>query len=503
MRKLRLLLRLKKYKDSVMSDLEELQHLALALEQRRKDALRNSIDALRPDTRMHEGQLELYTDVLSKKYKHYYLRSGNQASKTSSVVKLIACFFKDEKFPDGLPKWVRPKEWGNGPLTIVITCKSNRQIDDIWGRIEAFLDADEFKPHRPSGSLQSVTHKKNGNRIILVPYDNPTQANERLAGYSCMIAWVDELPTHTIISQLHRRVQAKSGMFFLTATPEAPSPEVKRIVDNAQAPLAKLYRWPMRINPLYHDEAKWQEILNSIKDLPLEKQRAILYGDWVQGDYSVFNTFSYETCVREPQNYSEGWRHVLGLDPAISSRFGYCLLAECPLSGQWYVVRAGYFEGLGGPTDYVRKEQETFRPYRIVRRIVDSANSWYIMEACRGGISYTHPWDKNNRRDDMIAKVNGAFGKTLFIAPWATEEVVGELTACQWNSTESGKIVNSHKYHVLDSLRYAVDMLPKFDPTQVQADTFDAWMLKQDAVWRQKQAAKKGSSGKMRIRSRW
>jgi len=484
-----------------MSNLEELQQLAIALEQKRKDVLRNAVDPLKPDSRMHEGQVDLYTDVLSKKYKHYYLRSGNQASKTSSIVKLIACFFKDEKFPDGLPSWVRPKEWGSGPLTFVVACKSNRQIDDIWNRIEGFLEHDEFKPHRPSGSLQSVTHKVNGNRIFFVPYDNPTQANERLAGYTAHLAWVDEMPSYQIIAQLHRRVQAKSGMFFLTATPEAPAPDVKRLIDNAQPPLAKLYRWPMRINPLYKSEEKWQEILNSIKDLPLEKQRAILYGDWLQGNYAVFNTFSYDRCVIEPPNYSEGWRHVLGLDPAISSRFGYCLIAEDPNTARWYVVRAGYFEGLGGPSDYVRKEQETFRNYRIVRRIVDSANTWYLQEASGKGITYTTPWDKNRRRDDMIAQVNNRLGADLFIAPWASAELVDEITACQWSETESGKIVNSHKYHVLDALRYAVDQLPKPDPAQMVPDTFDAWMLQQDAIWRKKQAAKK--SGRMKIRSRW
>lgn len=484
-----------------MSNLEELQHLAIALEQRRKDVLRNAIDPLKPDSRMHEGQKELYTDVLLKKYKHYYLRSGNQASKTSSIVKLIACFFKDEKFPDGLPVWVRPKEWGVGPLTFVIAVKSNRQIDDIWNRIEGFLEHDEFKPHRPSGTLQSVVHKTNGNRIYFVPYDNPTQANERLSSYSAHFSWVDEMPTYQIIAQLHRRVQAKSGMFFFTATPEAPSPDVKRLVDNTQAPLSKLYRWPMRINPLYKSEEKWQEILNSIKDLPLEKQRAILYGDWIQGTYAVFNTFSYDRCVIEPPNYSEAWRHVLGLDPAISSRFGYCLIAEDPNTSRWYIVRAGYFEGLGGPSDYVRKEHESFAKYRIVRRVVDSANTWYIQEASGKGVVYTTPWDKNRRRDDMIAQVNNRLGVDLYIAPWASSEVVDEITACQWSDSESGKIVNAHKYHVLDALRYAVDQLPKPDKTLVQADTFDAWMLAQDAIWRKKQAAKKNS--KMRIRSRW
>jgi hypothetical protein len=61
----------------------------------------------------------------------------------------------------------------------------------------------------------------------------------------------------------------------------------------------------------------------------------------------------------------------------------------------------------------------------------------------------------------MISKLQLALGGTLFISPHC-EDLVEELNTCHWSDTDPTKIVKAQKFHLIDALRYGIDLIPKF-----------------------------------------
>jgi len=486
-----------------MHDLEELQQTALALERLATKNLNDCIDAGVPKSRPHEGQQELLDDLWAHRFQHYYIQAANQVGKSQILCRLIAWMFFD-RWPSYMPQFSRPKEWGTGPLQMMLTSLSHKQIEQLHDRIISFGHVSEWRKITQSGTLQGIEHKTNGNKLLYTSVDNPVQARKRIQGFTLHAAFSDEMPgSHTIVEELHRRVQAKGGWYICSFTPKVSVPAFRNLVDNATAPLSRRYKWHLRMSPLYKSERKYQQVLQSIANLTTEERATILLGEWSSTDAAVFNAYTPDFCIAEFPEHQPGLRHVLGLDPALHSKFGVVLLAEHPATGVWYVVRTEYLSGLPAPSDYARYiKQQYFDKYNIIRTACDTADLGFVGEATKMGITLSQPYEKNNRKMEMIGKVNEALRSgRVKLATWASLDIGGELQSCRWGEEGNGRIVNSHKFHLLDSLRYIIDMLPKPDPAQMVPDTFDAWMLQQDAIWRKKQAAKK--SGRMKIRSRW
>jgi hypothetical protein len=210
-------------------------------------------------------------------------------------------------------------------------------------------------------------------------------------------------------------------------------------------------------NPIYTDEDK-ASILQSLEGYPEAYRRCVLEGDWMDDDFAVYTVPDH--AIRAPEGYHPGWRHVEGADPALQSKHGQILLAEDPKTNHWYVVKADYFQGILVPEDLVRAVTEKVKNYHVVRRVCDAASTWYIGQASKMGFTYETPYDKNNRKEEMMKQLQSALGHRLFIHP-SCQDLVAELASMQWSETSANRIVNSHSYHLHDALMYAWDCVPR------------------------------------------
>ena len=401
----------------------------------------------------------------------------SNSGKSQIAAKLASIFFQ-HKF-NLLPNLQVPKVWSQEPLLILIVGRTNKQLaENIWRKIRAFLPPSSYKELNSGGTLQSVESADGMAKILFVSMENPNQAVERIQSYVVHLAWVDEIPgSFKIIEELHRRTQARDGYFLATFTPKTSNPQIRRLVDGARAPLAKTYAFHMFDNPVYEDEQKRQGILDSIAHYPTAFQNTILSGDWLSEDNLVFY-WNADMMEREAVGYTPNWRHLVSDDPAHRSKHGHLVFAESPHTGDWYVLRAEYLEGTA-PSDLVAQVKAKTSDINVVRRVVDPAAAAYWTEAQKLGLTYTMPYHKANRKEEMIGKVQEALGRRLFVCPHCVD-LVDELTSYQRSEEDPKRIIASKKYHLIDALCYGWDMIPKFEAGQMHGyDSMDQWLLAQ------------------------
>jgi phage terminase large subunit-like protein len=427
--------------------------IATAAARYRQLALQECFDPVDLTSRPTSKQLECLRDIST--VAHRYATAGNQAGKSQLGAREAAWLFTDTH-----PFWKRPAHWGDEPLLLLVVGRTTKQVEEVlWRKISAFLDPDEIAVQRVGGVIQKVTHKKNRNTILFGSHHNEGEAREKLQAFVAHWAWVDELPGNVrLLEELHRRVQAKRGPFLATFTPKVPNPEIRDLVDNSRAPLAKKYQFSMLDNPIYSEDDK-QRIIQSLETYPESYRRTILYGDWYQGESSVYH-FDRATMIKAPENYHPSWRHVEASDPALQSKFGFTLWAEDPVKGGWYLIKADYIEGILTPDAILEEVLKRTAGVNIVRRISDPHEAWYINTASAKGISYVTPYNKNNRKGELIKGLQQALGKDCFVTPWCTD-FQREIETCQWSETSVDRIVNASSYHLLDSAQYFVDCKPK------------------------------------------
>ncbi|MDB4725782.1 hypothetical protein OAF54_00005, partial [bacterium] len=89
----------------------------------------------------------------------------------------------------------------------------------------------------------------------------------------------------------------------------------------------------------------------------------------------------------------------------------------------------------------------------------------YYKELARRGIKHRPVSDKANNKQRLIEDANVAFLKGKIRLTPAAALLEEELVACTWDEKVDGKIVNGSKYHLFDSLQYAVYGFPEFDPS--------------------------------------
>ena len=165
--------------------------------------------------------------------------------------------------------------------------------------------------------------------------------------------------------------------------------------------------------------------------------------------------------VATPPNYHQSWRHVESSDPAVSSKFGLSIFAECPVTGVWYCIRDDYIEGIAAPDDIVAEVKRRTSGINLVRRICDPHETWYLGQASKAKLSYICP-KKDGRKEEMIKNLQHALSSgKLKIAPWC-ERALDELERAQWSATDTNKarIVGGSKLHISDCLQYFVDLTP-------------------------------------------
>lgn len=430
-----------------MDDLQKKRHLAGML--RRKKMLRMQ-DCFNPrdlDSRPTEMQ-QVALDAINTHSERYVL-GGNQSGKSNLGGKECAMILTNTH-----SNWIKkPKH----PLLLLVVGKTHKILkEELWeSKIKPFLIEGTYKIGRDGQTMTSITHD-NGNRLLFFSHKSPEECREAVQSFVADWVWLDEMPSsYRLLTELHTRCQATSAPFLATFTPLLLNAEIKNHVDNGDRRLVKKIFLRTYDNPVYTEEQ-----LRDMKDkhaLMSEAERETrTEGAWFAGENAVYDFVDTRHC-ESPEGYHPMWRHLEAVDPAASGKAGYALLAEDPDTGIWYVMKDEYIDGKAGSelVDIVKKLTGTVN---CVKRVSDTM-TWFTKEAAIKNITYNIPYNKNNRKEELIKGLQEAItqGK-LKVAPWC-KLTIDEFISCQWS--ESGnRIINAQHYHLLDCLQYAVDAFP-------------------------------------------
>lgn len=433
------------------------RQIAAALQRLEKLQLKACMNPLDPKSRPTSTQKEIFDEFGA--IPTQWVIAGVRSGKTATAARLAAWVF--EGYWEHLPNI--GSEYKTKSKLMLFLGRTVKQLDEIsWGAVKKFLDPSIYKEKRTNEGVVSVENTTNGNKILFVSMEQSRQCRERLQGYTADFIWVDEMPgSAQIITEAQSRCFTTNGKFIATFTPLINNPQIKTIVENSTPPYSKKYKLVMFDNPQFINNPELKErVIAEFAHHPPQLARTYLYGEWSQGNNRVINWDPEYMQIPLPSTYHNGWVHVEGSDPAACSKHGLGIWAQDPETGYWYLVRSEYIKE-NDLTQTILKVKGITEGYNIVKRVCDSASAYYIQEARRHGLKYTIPYDKNNRRDEMLAKMNQSLGVTVFIPPHNTE-MIDEIIGCEYHEDGSGKIINSHKFHLLDQARYVIDCLPPF-----------------------------------------
>jgi hypothetical protein len=386
------------------------------------------------------------------------------------------------------PYWSMPEDWKNRPLQILVIGKSRSILEnELWfKKIKPFFAPLSWKEIRGGNVLQAVEHKKLGHRIIFLTHSDGSQkAIDNLQAYDADIVWLDEMPTkQAVLEETQRRARRPNTLWFATFTPKSVNVKIRKIVEAAKEPIAKRYRMSRLDVPGVDTDKALAELAGYTES----QKRTILFGDWSIGDEHVYGFDAETMVVNRPHDYSYTWRHVESTDPG-SNRGGLLVWAEHPDTKVWYCVVAEYIDGLRDPVAFYDRCQTLTQKYNIVRRVCDPAGTPHLGHAASRKCSppYMVPFAKNQGRKEELIKNFQKFlsnGK-LKIVEEACGEFIDELSNAQRNNT--GKIINSHAYHLADCAHYFSDLIPKptDDPVNLSRDEY---ILRQDDKRREAEA---------------
>ncbi len=381
---------------------------------------------------------------------------------------------------DTHPHWKMPEEWKDRPLQILVIGKSRSILEnELWiKKLKPFLG--DWKEVRGGNVLQYVEDRIRGHRIIFLSHSDGSQkAIDNLQAYDADIVWLDEMPAKlAVLEETQRRVRRPYTMWFATFTPKSINVKIRKLVEAAKEPTQKRYRMSRLDVPGADKDAIMQELAG----LTNAQKRTILYGDWAVGDEHVYDFQADDMSVDSlPAGYSKSWRHVECVDPG-SNRGGITIWAEDPYTNIWYCVKAEYIDGLRDPVAFYDYCQDLTAPYNIVRRICDPAATPHIGHAAARKCSppYMCPPNKNQgRKEELIKNFQKKLsGGQLKLVYGNCPDLIDELSQAQRN--DSGKIINSHSYHLADCCHYFSDMIPKPEATPHQMGYYEQLRYEMD-----------------------
>lgn len=408
------------------------------------------------------------------KIHHQYIRAGNQSGKSQVCARITSWVLAENH-----PTWKRPVSWSNEPLLLIIAGATGKQIEDsLLPKIESYLESGTYKIVRIGNIVQRLEHE-NGNRILFQSLENPQAARIRLQSYVAHLAWCDELPpTMDLIRELLIRTQARDGYNLFSFTPTVVNVEIQKYIDGLQSDNARVYRFKMMDNPIYKDESRKKKLQEQYAYLPADQQKMIFEGEWLSSDSQVYY-FDWDKMVETPVGYTRMWRHVAAVDPATQSKLGLTIWAEDPKTTVWYNVRAEYIEKIYIPTEIIKAVENILKDYNVTRRISDPEASWYINQASQMGHSYIGVFKKNGRKAELIAGLQERLGNgKAKLTPEASQLLISELQECRYRNREEGSIINSSKFHLLDSAQYFIDNIPRQEDRGIVASSHDEWLYK-------------------------
>lgn len=369
----------------------------------------------------------------------------------------------------------RPETWGAGPLTIMVIGRVGSQIEtELFDRkIKAYLEPNTYTIHRAGGTLQYIEHKQNGNRMLFFSHHNIVEAREKVQAFTTHFIWLDEMAdSASFINELKMRLATTGGRMIATFTPLVKSDDVRRMVDT-ETKFSVKYKLSMMDNPILREDPDLFERAMAEWPLMTEAERNTrLNGDWYMGDTCVY-TFDRDLHVEKPQNYQYSWRHVLSVDPAMSGNTGVSMWAEQPQTGIWFCVDAYYTSGLLSPLHLVDEVEKKHQHVNIIRRVCDPHENWYITTAATMGFKYLTVFNKSQRKKELIKNLQKDIDANMLkVSPNCTS-LIDEFISCQYSDTNEERIVNSSKYHLLDTAQYFNDLRPKFEPIQTTTPSLE------------------------------
>lgn len=464
------------------------RQLAAALSRLERLEKRDSFDPSIPDSKPTKAQQEFLNDI--GRIKQRIIRAGNRSGKSACPGREVAWILNEDH-----PFFKRPVTWSGTPILIIIAGQDRKMMEiELWGKkIAPFLNPTDWRESRVAGTLQYAENRKNGDKVIFLTHADSSEKNRKhMQGYTAHYVWVDEMPaSSSLYDEIRLRASAPDAMFVATFTPKFRSEEIKRAVDNTRMPFGKIYRLSRLDNPLY--KGKEEEIMAELEGYSDGYKRSVLYGDWFVGDSAVYQWLPEKMIEPPGDDYSLAWRHVVSVDPALKSKFGFTLWAERPKDGVWFLVKSRYIMDIFAPDDMVAEVKKEVEGFNLVRRISDPEASWFIGQASKAQMSFIYPPDKSNRKGDLMKNFQMALNEgKIKVAPWCTE-FMDEISSCQWSET-SDRIINASSYHIMDCCHYFVDLKPKYDAAHV-VQTWEAQLRNANAS-RKKQEAMKAKFSK-------
>jgi len=424
--------------------------LAAAKKKLRLKKLQECFDPNDLESKPTNKQTEVMEDILSTVK---VIRSGNQAGKTATGARETVW-----KFLDTHPYWERRPEWNKEPLTLVVSSEGHQQLVDIWEqKIHPFLDDSDITVEKDKGYLRRVIHKVNGNKILFIPHNS--NAQKKTQGLVCHDFWIDEMPSDKrFVDEALERVQSKQGQLRLTFTPTVINEDIRIWCDDMPKALGRVYILSRLDNPIYADRV--EELIAKYEGMPEAEKRMRLHGDWIKPQGAIFDWDKGRNYIPLPDSYNKGWEHIYGIDPAYSGYTGYVLFARDPDKLDWWLIKSGYIKGQA-PSDLVVESNKIMEGYNIVRKVYDPHESAFYKEAAKLRIYYTGVYNKTGRKAALVRNLQEmVMSGKLNIARGKNDEAIRELDSAQWSETSDGRIKNSTKYHILDSMQYVVDNLP-------------------------------------------
>lgn len=449
--------------------------------------LRNTYFAQAEDAKPFAKQVEVFQDAASIVCR--YVVAANQVGKTSIGAREIAWLFQDYH-----PYVDVQERLGPGPKTLMVVGQNIKMMTtELWeNKIEPLLVPGSYRVERPQGVLSRVINKQNGNRILFISHDNATTARKNVQGYVAQYVWIDEMPSDvSLLDELRLRIVNSNGMFLATFTPLIVSDEIRESIDTAEPPYGKKYQFSMFDNPKH--KGREEELIKEYRG-----DRTRLYGEWKRREQTVYAP----AVLPLPPYYDPHlWRHVEAVDPAISSKAGYLLLAQDPETMVWWVVKEAYIKTrtMGG---LIKECLLLGAGHNIVTRVSDPAAPAFTNEASDSfKLNYQTVPYKNKRKQALIIKPQTMMEQGRLVISDKQTMLLKEMTGAEWADNQQGGIRHSRRFHLIDCLQYAVDVLPK-DEAPVRRLTRDEYLNK---LWeRQNDRARQAKLGRVaRINRLW
>ena len=388
---------------------------------------------------------------------------------------------------DKHPYWDMPEDWKTRPLQCLVIGKSRSILEnEIWSKkIKPFFAAGDWKETRGGNVLQHVEHRELGHKIIFLSHSDGSQkAIDNLQAYDADIVWLDEMPAkQAVLEETQRRARRPNTLWFATFTPKSVNVKIRKQVDAAKEPIAKRYRMSRLDVPGVDRAAE----IAALEGLSNAQKRTILEGDWAVGDEHVYS-LDADTMIQElPESYSKSWRHVESVDPG-TNRGGLTIWGEDPKTKKWHCVLAEYIDGLRDPVAFYDYCQKATEPYNIVLRVCDPAATSHLGHAASRKCYpvYSAPYAKNQgRKEELIKNFQKHLSSGKLVIGESCTELIDELNNAQRN--DSGRIINSHAYHLMDTCNYFADLIPKPE-VDINSMSRDEWILTQDNKRREAEA---------------